>query len=340
MPRNLYQRGGIWYGRIQVGGEELRQSLRTRDKREAERRLKDWREGLSPYYGTTQKTYADAAGAWVEAAEDRHTEKTWRRYMQSLRYLDPHFGKRMLAEVNRTAIAEFMAVRRREGARPPTVKRDLTVLSLIMAHAETLGWIGTNPVTPGLRRALRAKTPPFQRPPATDIAATLAACYGAIGPLAEFILETGLRMDEARLLKRTAVDLARRTARLDRTKNGTVRTVSLSPRAVAIAKAQPKTSEYLFTTRDGTEVKRLSEGWREATYRARAKAEQEGRPFHRISIHGLRHEYAIRYLERGGNLYLLQQQLGHGSIRQTEQYLQFLSPEAQMAAKLGATVGT
>jgi len=40
-PSRLYERGGIWYRRVQIGGREHRQSLRTKSREEALRRLSD-----------------------------------------------------------------------------------------------------------------------------------------------------------------------------------------------------------------------------------------------------------------------------------------------------------
>ena len=75
-----------------------------------------------------------------------------------------------------------------------------------------------------------------------------------------------------------------------------------------------------------------------AQRQAHEKAQAQGRTskLPRVMLHDLRHLYAIRFLEDGGNLYALQLQLGHGSIRQTEWYLRFLTPNAAMHAKLGA----
>src|SRR5690606_26282719 len=70
----------------------------------------------------------------------------------------------------------------------------------------------------------------------------------------------------------------------------------------------------------------------EAMYRALKRKPK----FHRFRLHDLRHIYAINYLREGGNLYALQKQLGHGSIRQTEEYLQFLTPEEQEKVKAGS----
>ena len=51
-------------------------------------------------------------------------------------------------------------------------------------------------------------------------------------------------------------------------------------------------------------------------------AEQvEGSDFVRFRIHDLRHAFAVRWLEAGGNIYRLQKHLGHSSIKTTEGYL-------------------
>ena len=51
------------------------------------------------------------------------------------------------------------------------------------------------------------------------------------------------------------------------------------------------------------------------------------------TTHDLRHLYAVEYLRAGGSIYDLQQILGHSSIKTTEIYLAFLTPEEQRIAK-------
>ena len=54
--------------------------------------------------------------------------------------------------------------------------------------------------------------------------------------------------------------------------------------------------------------------------------EVEFRPF---TFHELRHKHAIVWLREGGNIYELQQRLGHSSIKQTEEYLKYVTPDQQ-----------
>jgi integrase/recombinase XerD len=58
------------------------------------------------------------------------------------------------------------------------------------------------------------------------------------------------------------------------------------------------------------------------------KAAQAGDGFRGFRFHDLRHLYAVEYLKAGrGSLYDLQQLLGHASVKTTEIYLAFLTPE-------------
>jgi integrase/recombinase XerD len=201
-------------------------------------------------------------------------------------------------------------------------------------------WHGTNPVTLIPKRPLRYKTPPFKRPSARSLALGIECAHGNLKPLSRFLLATGMRLNEATTIARTQIDRQRKTATLLVTKSGTPRTVSLNDAALEILKVQSLTSNLVFpaidrVTGERRPYKQASTNWQEAQKRATLQADAEGWTFERFRLHDLRHIFAIDYLANGGNIYLLQQQLGHGSIRQTEWYLQFLSPDEQMNSKFG-----
>ena len=67
-----------------------------------------------------------------------------------------------------------------------------------------------------------------------------------------------------------------------------------------------------------------------------------GEPVIRFRVHDLRHKFAVDYLRAGGNIYTLQQILGHASIKTTELDLDHLTPDEKHTAKYGAgtKVGT
>lgn len=340
MPENLYRRNGVFYARIQVDGHDIRKSLQTKDRREAERRLKAQLANVSAYHGTVRRSFDDVMADYLLDAETTLKPRTHARYETSALMLADKFAGRWWDSVTKDAVLEYIAERKSSGAKIPTIRRDLTVLSQAAEFAIERKWGGTNPVAQIGKRQLRYKPPVFKRPSPQSEALGIACCYGNLRPLAAFLRATGMRLDEGVNLERGAVDFDRAVATLAETKNSTTRTVSLSADALAILRAQPaRIGTKLFfpaidrVTKEPRPYKQASTNWQEAQRRAEAKAAKEGWRFDRFPLHGLRHLYAIEYLARGGNLYALQRQLGHGSLRQTEWYLQFLSPEEQHGAK-------
>jgi integrase/recombinase XerD len=61
--------------------------------------------------------------------------------------------------------------------------------------------------------------------------------------------------------------------------------------------------------------------------------------FVRSRFHDLRHLHAVEWLRSGRSIYTLQHRLGHDSIKTTEVYLKYLTPEEQQRAK-GLAPGT
>ena len=343
MSSNLYTRNGTYYARIQVRGREIRKSLQTANRKEAQQRLKRMLAEISPYHATSDYTFDDVMAGYLLSAESSLKPKTHQRYRTSALMLTDHFGGKKWANITKAAIHEYIEERKRQGAKIPTIKRDLTTLSQAAEFAIEHQWSEINPVEQVGKRALRYKPPVFQRPDGRSLKLAIECCYGNIKPLARFLLATGARLDEAVYLTWDQVDLKRKTATLPGTKNGTTRTVNLGPDAIAVLKGQPHHIDCPLVfpaidrqTKKPRPYRQASTNWQESQRHATEKAEKAKWQFVRFPMHGLRHIYAIEYLANGGNIYLLQTQLGHGSLRQTEWYLQFLSPEEQMKAKFGS----
>lgn len=329
MPKNLYQRGGVFYARIQVSGAERRVSLKTTDRREAARRLKVFLSENSPYHGTIRRSFDDVVGDFLDEARSRLKERTVKRYEVSALQLEKKWGGQWWDAVTKRAVVEYIDERKADGAKIPTIRRDLTVLSQAAEWAIERGIGGVNPVSEIGKRQMRYKKPTFVRPNEQSIEATIGAAYGNLKALARFLRHTGMRLEEAATLRLEAVDRGRKVATLFDTKNRRSRAVTLNDDALACL---PDAGEYAFPSRLGSPYKQASTNWQEAKARARKAAQKEGWRYTPFRLHDLRHIYAIEYLAGGGNLYALQRQLGHGTIRQTEEYLQYLSPEEAKAA--------
>lgn len=330
-PENLYQRAnGVWYGRITVDGRDLRKSLKTRNRKEAERRREAWLKENSPYKGTVRHTFQEASVLWLEAGEWK--PKTLAGYTKLLIGIEAHFGALFWDQVDKAELQRFIAARRLAGSGTATINRYLTVLSGIADHVRELpGWPDRNAVKDLPVKSRKEKRHPYIRPPASHIESYFDRMHGTFGDLCRFALETGARKDEIATLKRHDAEGGK--AQLWRTKHQ-FRVIALSPRAAEIVNRQPKgKSEFLFETSNAGAYRRVTEMWREVVSRAQIMAQRGGRNLVPMRFHDLRHEYAIRYLETGGNIYTLKEHLGHSTIRQTEEYLRYLTPEQAAIAR-------
>jgi integrase/recombinase XerD len=239
-------------------------------------------------------------------------------------------------QVDKAALQAFAATRREAGSGTATINRYLSVVSGIADHVRELpGWPEVNPVKLLPSKPRRERRVPYIRPPAGDIEAIFARTRRPFQDFCRLALLCGARLDELAQLKRA--DATGGRASFWDTKNRTVRTIGWTEEARGIVERQPvTTSPFLFTTRDGEPYTSVTGLWREARGRAQKAAQAAGGSITELRFHDLRHEYAIRYLENGGSIFVLQQLLGHGSIRQTEGYLRYLTPEQAARSKQGA----
>lgn len=336
LPDNVIRRkNGMLYGRIEIDGHEVRKSLGTRDPVEADQRARRWLAEVSPKHEHDELTFAQVASAWIETYRSNYTDKTWERYRQSLKMLKPYFGELVWADVTKTKINEYMADRRKAGTTQATVNRDLAVLSNIIEHAVDQEWCEENPLRSMSRKKRKEKRDPFVLPPDEMLEWVWRHIRGAGADLCRFALETGMRLDEMVFLdKRKNMLFDRSAAQLFVTKTHRVRVLTLSKLALDIARRQPGDG-LVFRSRSGEPIKSIGGMWRQACDRAALSWSDHhpDQPFIRVRFHDLRHIFAIRYLRNGGNIYVLQKHLGHATLRQTEAYLQYLTPEEQARAQ-------
>src|SRR5215831_5869814 len=63
--------------------------------------------------------------------------------------------------------------------------------------------------------------------------------------------------------------------------------------------------------------------------RTAAWAKENGIDFRPFRFHDLRHYHAVTWLKDGRSIYDLQARLGHRSIKTTEDYLRYLTPDEE-----------
>lgn len=146
--------------------------------------------------------------------------------------------------------------------------------------------------------------------------------------IAKFALKTGGRKQEVLGLKWDAVDLKKRTVTFLETKSGKKRTVPLAKSLCKILSKLKKynESEYVFTNpQTGTCYKDIKKGFNTAIKLSKIK---------KFRFHDLRHTFATRLIEKGVDIIVVKELLGHADIKTTMIYVHSDAARKQAAINI------
>lgn len=333
-PPGCYWRGGVLWASVKIAGRKIRWSLRTGDAAIAAQRRKARADKLigRARYGEHNQSYREAFAAWSVWIADQVGGETSKRYAVSLRQLEPFLLDRELAEIDGGVISEIVNARKAAGVSIATIRRDLTALSSVLGFCETEGWRDDNPALNWLRR-LRERRDPIALPVEASIAAVVARAPDMFAELVRAARLTGCRLSELTGARRQHLDHARRQLTVIG-KGNKLRTIELDPFGAYDLFARLPAfvgSPFLFWHDAGEPYRNASSRFR-GFVRELAAADPK---FARFRFHDLRHLHAVEWLKSGRNIYDLQIRLGHGSLKTTELYLNFLTPEERRETMFG-----
>ena len=342
MPKGLYTRNGIYWARFKIKGIEYRESLRTRSLATAERRLKAARDSVQDrvFYGASEAISWPAAVVSWSAKGFKAIgikESTFGRYLTSLAQMEPFLIDKDVQKIDVKLLKGIVNDRQRHGTTNATIRRDMTAISSVLAHAVDMEWIEENPAKMIDRSRFKERKVRIILPRDESLEQVFAL-PGRFMDMAELALETGMREEEIASLEHDRIDRSRMVASLEATKTDRVRQVTLTKKALEIIDRQPRhfKKRWVFWRGDGQRYLEVHSEFFAKVTRVAQKATQEGRDFQRFRFHDLRHLFAVRYLrDRRGSIYDLQQELGHSSIKTTERYLDHLTPDERQAAIRG-----
>ncbi|HWL04538.1 MAG TPA: tyrosine-type recombinase/integrase [Xanthobacteraceae bacterium] len=343
-PKNTYWRGSVLWGRIKVAGKEHKFSLRTSDAKIAERRAREERERLKSgiHFGEVRYLYDEAFPAWADHIQSQISLRTSKRYATSMGQIAGDLEAKFVDQIDKKLVQSIVDRRRRSGVTIATIKRDLTALSSFLDYCEDRGYREGNPALAVAKR-LSERRDPIVLPELADIERVRRRAPGSLGAMIQAALKTGCRMDELVHAQRRNLDHARPQLTVVGKRNKR-RTIELDFETWEMLKTLPASlgSPWLFWHGDGEPYRSMSSRFRYLViweHRAAQKAAQskglkkaDFRPF---TFHHLRHRHAVDWLKSGHSIYDLQKRLGHTSIKTTEMYLEFLTPDEVRAVTAG-----
>ncbi|HMV87167.1 MAG TPA: site-specific integrase [Blastocatellia bacterium] len=298
--------------------------------------IKATKRGPVPRFDAAMKEFL----AWSEI-EHADKPETARRYRVSSRALLLYFGSSKIDRIDGAAVEEFKDARRVQKAlpkktkhkkpkptqriKPATVNRELACLKAMFYYFVRKKLLVENPVSDVKmlpeEREFYILTPEEEQE-------YLAACSQPLRDIATLAIETGMRPEEIYGMRISDIRLAKNYYFNSEGKTPSARRrVPLTTRARQVVEDRLASVEgdYLFP------------GLVEDTHIVKANAAHQGAlkrsGLPRFRIYDLRHTFATRFVEAGGDLVTLAQILGHRDLRMVMVYSHPTDPHKQASMK-------
>jgi integrase len=263
---------------------------------------------------------------WQEAVVRYLTLKSslrsYRDVNRICRMLDPYLGSLTLNQINGDVVWKIVEGKRRKGNSPATINRYLALIrNLLKTARDEWQWIDNFPMI----RLLPGEVERDRWLTREEADRLIAVSPAHLAALIRFALATGCRAREITGLEWNRVDLSRRTAWLNQTKNGTPRGVPLNRDAVTVLEEQlGKHPQYCFTYY-GKPIRWdvTNTAWQNALRNAGISD---------FRFHDLRHTWASWHRQAGTSCDELKDLGGWKSRTMVDRYAKFATDNLRVAA--------
>ena len=341
----VYKRGKFYWYKFVWNGELIRESTKQGNQRVAETIESAKRTALAKgEVGIKEKpkspTLADFAPKFTAAIETTCAEKpaTVSFYKSKLKVLTKHLGAMRLDEIEEPGIEQYTQMRaktksrRKRALSPASVNRELATLRRLLRLAYEWKILDRVPRIHLLRgESQREFTLNHQQ---EKLYLQAAEAYSDLRDVAEFLIDTGLRIRECLTLEWPDVRLEPAqgaqhgylTVRRKNAKNSKSRNVPLTARAVEVLERRhPGARGLVFHRADGQPLYQTWINQQHAELRTLLKMPADFVP------HSFRHTFGTRLGETGADAFTIMRLMGHSSVTVSQRYVH-PSPEAMESA--------
>lgn len=201
---SIYLRGNVWYATWQEGIKQRRQSLKTRNVKEARRlaHLKDAEIVAGDGRTIQPALIADVKEAFLQQKRvNGKAPKTMAQYEQTLKEIQDfalRLGRQRMDQLDLNFSDQYLSELHAAGRKSKTIKRKLVLLRGLVKFALARHLLQADPLS-GLElpRAKPDAQPCWTREEVDQI---LAACEGYQRDVFELLAETGMRIGEVQWL--------------------------------------------------------------------------------------------------------------------------------------------
>ncbi|WP_224984492.1 tyrosine-type recombinase/integrase [Geomonas agri] len=314
----VYKRGekGVFYMNFTVGGVRIFKSTGKFTKREAKQVEANERQklmdeaSLSPQERAGRMLLLEAIDVVYEVRW-KHTKDAERSYSRA-RSIANHIGNIPLKDIGTAMVTKLMQGLEKEKARNGTINRYLAALKTILNHHEQ----GIRHVK--LRKESKGRIRVVSREEETRVVELLRYTihnkrrqhYPEVAALVEVLVDTGMRLSELLNLTYEDIDFEANLISIWINKGDRPRSIPMTKRVKAIMKARSQKKSKPFDL----QPYQAENAWR--WVRKEMGLDKDGE----FILHALRHTCASRLVNKGIDLYVVRDWLGHSSIQVTERY--------------------
>jgi len=321
----IYRRpdsGFWWICATLPNGKRVRQSAGTEIREDAEAylaklKLDAYRE---TYFGIKpQRSWQDAVVRYLEL---KRGLRSYTDVQRICRFLDPYLGSMMLNQINGDAVWSIVQGETKRGNKPATVNRTLSTMRALLRMArDEWQWIDNFPKI----RMLSGEVERDRWLLREEAERLIRVCPPHLAALVRYALATGCRASEITGLEWNRVDLDRKTAWLNHTKNGTPRGVPLNEDAIEVLREQiGKSLTHCFTYQGEPWKWQISNtAWHTALAAAGIKD---------FRFHDLRHTWASWHRQAGTSCDELKDLGGWKSREMVDRYAKYGTEHLAVAA--------
>ena len=321
----IYRRsdsGFWWICATLPNGKRVRQSAGTEIRADAEAylaklKLDAYRE---TYFGIKpQRSWQEAVVRYLEL---KRTLRSFSDVQRICRFLDPYLGSMMLNQINGDVVWSIIQGERKRGNKPATVNRTLSTMRALLRMArDEWQWIDNFPKIKMLSGEVERDRWLLRE----EAERLIRVCPPHLAALVRYALATGCRASEITGLEWNRVDLDRRTAWLNHTKNGTPRGVPLNEDAIEVLREQiGKSLTHCFTYQgEPWKWQITNTAWHTALAAAGIKD---------FRFHDLRHTWASWHRQAGTSCDELKDLGGWKSREMVDRYAKYGTEHLAVAA--------
>jgi len=317
VAENLYRlEGGAYYALLKRGDKQFRRSLRTKDRKLAERRLSELRNqvGNLKISDEARLGFSDIGKRWMAATSHTLKPSSITRRNTCLKNLAPFFEEVSIRNVQREHCERWLTERAANLA-AQTMAHELNTMRAVLDYAVKAGLMLSNPAKDIKRkRILQAKVEVPTRDQFKRLIATIKASDGRAdsqvrakggADLVELLAYSGCRIAEANALTWADVNFEKKTLTVSGgatgTKNHEFRVIPMNGALYSLltrlnAERAPVRSDYLSlhaSAKKCLETACIRLG------------------YHKFTHHDFRHFFATTCIEAGVDIPTISRWLGH-----------------------------